>query len=761
MKVILFGGVALLAMAPISSAWAQNSGGAAPAQPAAQAPTPPPSAGSSADPQTVVVTALRVQTNIQKTPLAVSAISSSQLRDAGIVDARDLAALVPNFAFTQDSYDARISIRGVTSTNVTDFGDPSVAFLMDGIYIARPADMMSSFYDLNRVEVLRGPQGTLYGRNTTAGVVNVISAPPRHDYEESIDVRAGNLDMYGATGMVNVPVGEDLGLRIAMNYQRQDSNIIEGVPSKYSPNPGTDQFSTRVSFGGAVNDRFNFVVRADVTHSGGTENDFVDTTNAFIMTNKPGVTPIYINQSGDALRTLHYAPVVPSQRNDLDMGIMTEMTYHFGLFDLTYLGGYRATVRDDLRNFRLNNSYNNKVTYNGQFNDWSHELRASFGQGTRFSGQFGLYYFQEHIHLDYNLFPPFATSVGGPNAVGYAETSDPDHSESEAAFGQLTYEIIDNLHLTGGLRYTRDTKSTDGGNYIELNNPLTGVVSNVLSSANVADRTWSDTTWKTGLDYDINNLGLVYASVSTGYKAGGFNTGCQAGTGATCSLTANTLYYQPETITSYEGGYKFAFFDRRLRWNLSVFHYDYSNLQLSTFAFTAKGGPTRLTQNAGAAKVDGVENDFSFTPWTNGKFEVTPAFTDARYTSFVPKIASGYSRSFNGLPLDHAPKWSGSVAYEHTIPLANGGRLVGKVLSNISSPYYIADLALLVQYKNPSYTKTDLTLTYNAPHNKWYVEAFAKNLEDTITLSNVGSGLIANATLGEPRTFGVRAGAKY
>ncbi|MGC4250941.1 MAG: TonB-dependent receptor plug domain-containing protein [Sphingobium sp.] len=180
------------------------------------------SAGSQ-DNADIVVTATRSETLLSKTPISMTALSATSLRDGGVTDARALSESVPNVAITQSGDSVRISIRGVTSTDTTDKGDPSAAFLLDGIYIGRPASVLgSSFYDLDRVEVLRGPQGTLYGRNTTAGVINVISKRPTDRFEASLDGSYGNFGKADVTGMINVPLGAGLGVRAAVNYQVQD-----------------------------------------------------------------------------------------------------------------------------------------------------------------------------------------------------------------------------------------------------------------------------------------------------------------------------------------------------------------------------------------------------------------------------------------------------------------------------------------------------------------------------------------------------------
>lgn len=711
----------------------------------------------------IVVTATRQSTLLSKTPIAMTAVTGEGLLSAGITDARALADAVPNLAISENGDAVRISIRGVTSSDTTEKGDPSAAFLLDGVYIARPADVMGSFYDLERVEVLRGPQGTLYGRNTTAGVVNVISAKPKDAFEASVNAKYGNLNSITGGAMVNVPVGAGLAVRAAVNYDRQDNNLVKGVASDIPLNPYRNLISTRLSFGGTIGDDFDFVIRGDYSAAKGTLTNALPLSAFYAGTPTVGVDPLYVDRGSRVQRTLPYAEEYANRRDNEFYGIMGEFTYDFGPAALTYLGSYRKTDRNDVRNLYLFSALNNPATFQGSFKQQSHELRAAFGQGNPLHGQAGVYYFREESALEYNLGAPLSQFVGGPNAVGFAFPQGPTISRSRAAFGQVTYDVTPDLHLTGGLRYTNDFKSRNGATVLDMIDPATKVVTRITLNENIAARTFNKLTWKAGFDYDAQGLGLIYGSVSTGYKAGGFNDGCVTGGGLGCGLSANQLYYNPETLTAYEGGVKFKLLDNALRLNLSAFHYDYKSLQLSQ-ATSVGGVPQILTQNAGTAKVDGFEFEALMTPSSRDSVEFTINFTDARYDSFTPSVANGatlVTRDFKGLQLDHAPKWSASAGYTHSFPLGNGGKVDASARTRFSSAYYMQDLSILAQFRQPAFTKTDLTLGYKAPEDRWFLQGFVKNLENEITLAAAVSGIGAAATIEEPRTYGVRAGFNF
>lgn len=716
----------------------------------------------------IIVTATRSETLLSKTPIALTAITNEGLRDSGITDARALNDLVPNLRITENGDAVRISIRGVTSSDTTEKGDPSAAFLLDGIYIARAADTLGSFYDLERVEVLRGPQGTLYGRNTTAGVINVIAARPSDTFEASADGRYGNLNSIGATGMINVPVGEGLGIRAAVNYDRQDANLIKGVASNIPLNPFRNVLAGRLSFGGTVGDNFDFVIRGDYTQSKGALSNAVPLSTFFPVLPAIGLDPLYVDSSSRNQRTLPYAEQFPNRRNNNVWGVMGEFTYDFGPASLTYLGSHRETERNDVRNLRLFGALNNPAFFFGDFKQDSHELRAAFGNDGPLHGQVGAYYFKEKSFIEFNLGNPLSGLVAGNNfnAIGFAFPQGPTIAESKAAFGQLTYDLTEDLHVTAGIRYTNDLKSRDGATVLDFNtvaNSFCGALRCVLNE-NIAAKKFNKLTWKAGVDYDAPGLGLIYASVSTGYKAGGFNDGCITGSGLGCALSANELFYNPETLTAYEGGLKFKLLDNALRLNISAFHYDYKSLQLSTVVTPPNAPPATLTSNAGSAKVDGIELEALISPSDNDRIEFSINYTDARYDNFVPIVLVGgrpVSRDFGGLNLDHAPKYTASAGYTHIIPLGNGGSVEASARTRLSSEYFMQDLNILGQYHQPAFTKTDLTLTFKAPEDRFYIQAFAKNLENEITLAAASSGLAASATIEEPRTYGVRAGLKF
>ncbi|NHO67335.1 TonB-dependent receptor [Aestuariicella hydrocarbonica] len=706
----------------------------------------------------VTVTATRTESLLSETPIAMTALTPDSMRDSGITDATKLNDVVPNVRLTESNGDYRVAIRGVSSTDTTEKGDPSVAFMQNGIYIARSQDIVGSFFDLERVEVLRGPQGTLYGRNTTAGVINVLSARPKNEFEASVDMELGNYGTENFTGMVNVPLNDNLAMRAAVNREKRDT-VLEG-PGAKNLDAFRDNLTGRLSLGGDY-DKFEFVVVGEASQAEGSVFNILPISNFFPdgYATTPTIDPRYhAAGSTDDLLNVPFEITAPDSRDEDRWSLMTEATYHFDNFSLTYLGSVRDADREFNRNYMVLGSIPNPATFVGSFEQSSHELRIAFGQDKPLHGQAGLYYFKEEIDLELNLGNPIASMFFGENAVGYAFPQGPVEAESKAAFTELTYNITNDLHVTGGIRYTEDEKSREGATVLDVQDPDTGVVTRTVLNENLAADDWTKTTWKLGVDYFLGDLGMIYASVATGYKAGGFNDGCVEGSGIGCTQPAELLYYGPEELTSIEAGFKFSLLEDTLNLNASVFTYDYTEKQIEA---TIVNPPARVTRNAGEAGIEGIEIDGIWLPYENGKLEFSATWLDAVYDDFVPDEANYPDLNFKGKYLDHAPENTFRLSYTHTFPLSIGGYLDANVSSLYSSEYYIVDLPNVSQFKQPSYTKTNVTLTYHSEDDSWYVQAYGKNLEDEITLGSATSGFFGAANVEDPRTYGVRAGMKF
>jgi iron complex outermembrane recepter protein len=737
----------------------------------------------------IVVTATRFETLASKTPIALTAISGEGLRSAGITNPTALGDQIPSVMINRNN-GLQITIRGVTSADGTEKGDPSAAFMSDGVYIARQQAQEVSFFDLSRVEVLRGPQGTLFGRNTTAGAVNVITnRPDLAKLGGSVDVAYGNYGNTQATAVLNAPVSDNFGLRFAVNLDRRDSFLKAGTNFNAPLSPYKDNLGARLT-ALLKFDKGELLIRGDYTRLGGNGINAVSTGNYYTgyaaATALPGftnatttdtVSPVYIGDTltNDQLRSLNAtsADGITNQqlannfkRDNASYGIGAEFKYDLGPVTLNYIGSYREFRRNE-GNYSYNVAGLAPNLFNGAYWQNSQELRLSTNGDGPFRAQVGVYYFKERADIQlfiYNRVINGARLQPGQivNGNGYV-FGFPQHfvlSQSKAAFGQVTYSPAPALRITAGIRYTADTKARIGSTVQCQVSTACATPGDVISTNN-ASRDYSKTTWKVGFDYDVSQGTLLYGTVSTGYKAGGFNDGCEVGTLAGCTEPASSLYYDPESITSYEVGVKSRMFDNKLRFNLSAFHYDYSGLQLTQVGPFCAGQNCTRTRNATSAKVDGIELEGSLAATLNDRIDFSAAYLNARYSAFVPNAVTFPLVNWNGKKLDRSPTTTFSLGYSHTFDIANGGNVVAGVRTRYSSSFQISALSILGFFTQPSYTQSEATLTYTAPEKAYYFQAYVKNIENKFLVTAVGGGVNGTLQASDPRTFGVRAGMKF
>jgi len=729
----------------------------------------------------IIVTANRMESELSKTPVAVSVITGDALISAGITNPTELVDRVPGLSIDRAN-GLQLTIRGVSSTDNTEKGDPSAAFLLDGIYIARPQAQEVSFFDLERTEVVRGPQGTLYGRNTTAGLVNVISARPQDEFGASVNATIGDFGTQQITGMVNVPVSEAVAVRAAVNYDRRDTYLIENPNNDFDSDPVKDNLSARLSASFKITESAELVLRADYSQIEGKfwrEDTFSSAllSNLYAMPLVPpaagqrGTNPTYVGGSSDDLRRITYTDSRSIATDNDTWGLMAEFSWELSqTTTLTYLGSYREFNRSEQFPLFFGSAAPGvDITvpslFDGSYDQDSHELRIAY-DGDRLDFQAGAYYFKETSGIFFALLGLVAPNPGDDGFV-FGFPQDPTESESRAVFGQGTFGLTDRFRLTAGVRYTEDDKSRVGASisHRTLDEPIDFVASPANpapDSLNNAAVSYEKTTWRAGLEFDLSDATLLYANISTGYKAGGFNDGCLAGdTSCNTPIEANRLFYDPEELTAYELGLRSRIGDTA-RIFAAYFHYDYTDLQLSQ-VLNICGGPCQVTTNAGEAEVDGIELEAEFQPNERNRITAGISWLDAVYTDY--EIVPGVS--FAGEPLNRAPEWTLSLGYAHTVPLSNGAGIVFDIHSRYVDEYFILSSGLVAHFRQPSFTKTDVSIGYHADGNAWYVEAFGKNLEDEVTLGNAGISVAfpglnnGNASLSAPRTYGLRLGFRF
>ena len=755
----------------------------------------------------IIVTATREKTLLSKTPIAITAITGEDLRAKGIVGPTGLAESVPNLSIDRTN-GLQITIRGVSSTDGTEKGDPSAAFLLDGIYLARPQQADVGFFDVNHVEVLRGPQGTLYGRNTTAGVVNVITNKPEIGaFSAGANFGYGNYNSLNADAFVNIPAGDSVAFRLSGTYDQRDALIRPMAGDRLSLNPFRKNYAFRAQAYFKLGDNGDLLLRGSYGSLAGSRFTGAPTSNFFDLSHTDPLgntvaqySPIAGGNNALVTRNLMLLPVngVPLGRaagapdpsrpayvDDKSYGIDGELNYDFGGVKATYIGSYRkykakenaaldiyGLLPGNLPPFlsALMVNYNKDCPsgrcsypafFDGDYKQTSHELRFAIGGDGPFKVQLGGYYFREESTIGFWIidFPEFI--IGNNKLYGF-----PQHtiSSTKAGFAQATLKIGDSIRLTAGGRYTDDDKFRYG-HTVATNNITAPIVIGGSTYANDAQIKKKKFTWRAGFDADVLG-GLVYGSVATGYKQGGFGDGCS--TGGTTKVTSagerclptdpQAIYYDAETLTAYELGFR-GKVATGVRIDATVFYYDYKNLQLSS-QLNINGAPTLVTTNAGKASVKGLELEAVLNPAQNHQVTLGMNLLDSHYTKFCPGInaAGACIFDFAGRKLDRSPSQVLYARYDWTIPVGEGN-IVASAGTKLTSSYAVTQFgAAPVQYFTPSHSNTSLSLTYSAPESRWYVAAFAKNLENFLEIRSATSDAV---TPGDPRTYGIRAGFKF
>ena len=736
----------VLAVTTLALAAGQLFAQAAPAAAASapEAPAAEPKAALKTLPE-VVVTAQKVAQPASKAPVALSVLGGEDLKEAGINDPRALTEAVPNVVIAQESGKLQIAIRGVVSLDMTEKGDPSAAFNVDGAYIARFEAQTGAFLDLDRIEVLRGPQGTLYGRNATAGAINLITNKPKRHFGARVEAEVGNYGARRAEGMINVPINDMLLLRAAVSAAKRDSFLKPG-PNSDIPLESKDDYAGRIHLLANFSKDTSLLLTAEASHQGGGGATPVPMGNFFAGTYidrlpfSPANTgnniqdPVYVDRGSAAQRTAGQRFTnTDARRDNSNESLRAEFKTGLGFADLTYQLAHASGDLDDVQN-GVYFGFPFRGGIKGTSRSTSHELRLnSAGQGT-LRWVAGLYSFDEKIHRD-TKYQTFITAPFGSFTVDVPFNIDV-RNKSQAVFGQATYSVLPTTRLTLGLRKTRDEKA---GVDTLAGTPAVAPAT-VSKAAYDKSVSFNDTSWRLGVDHDLVPGTMLYASMATGYKAGGFNDKVTAGS------------YKPEHLRSIELGIKSKLLADRLQLTASVFNYDYKDMQLNAVV-CASADPSScgsLTTNASSATVRGVEFEARWLASDYGQWRSALSYTKAEFDRYKPNATTDWS----GQQLDRAPKAVVSLGYTHRFPLASGGEVSAAVGQRLSSSYTISDPSVGIRYRQPLFHKTDASLGWSSDSGKLFVQLFVKNLEDKVTIESRVPG---SFFVGDPRTFGIRA----
>lgn len=730
---------AALALLLPSATLAQTETDAAPADDTAQ-----PAGQASAD---IVVTAQRRSERLQDVPMAISTFDGAAMQRSPVTNLSDIQTSIPNVNISPRNSSGVVSIRGIGFDIVTAGAEGSVAIHSDGVYQSRPLGALSGLFDVERIEVARGPQGTLYGRNATGGAINIISRRPTKDLSGYIDLSYGNYNAVAIEGAVSGPIaGDKLLARVSAKVEQRD-----GWGTNAANGTRIDDLKSRAVRGMLEfrpSDTVTFLLAGDY---------FKRDDNAYAV----HFGGCVIGACGPNAGTSRGYPVPQDPR---DVSNDTQPVNRPESYGIALTSKVELPFADlsSITAFRKGNSYY-KFDFDGtaqpgafltreeNYKTFSQELQLA-GDSGNLDWVAGLYYFHERNFARANgQFPPFITFLSQYFQGGTLTT------DAYAAFGEASYHLTPELTLTAGARYSKERKHIED-EFFFTNGPVNMVGRQAAPSADVPcvtclglpDRAkFNSFTPKFGLRYQFAANKLIYVTVQKGFKSGGFAVG------------AVTPAFDPETIWSYEAGIKASWFDRTLTTNISAYHYDYSNLQVGQVQ-----GVATIVRNAGSAKVDGVEAEVRLSVGSHLSFDGFTAYNHARFTDYTtanPAINPALPLDLTGNLLSNAPKWTGKLGAEYRIPSAGGEwTLRGEMFT--SSRVYFSPFNNATNSQSP-YSLFNANFRYDAD-DEWYVSAFINNIADKdvkagsiVTSGTTGAFVIAQYL--PPRTYGIKVGKTF
>lgn len=774
--------------------------GGAQAQTAPEAPASAPAAKDEQKIAEVIVTATKRSTSLQKTPVAITALSAAALEDNHVQTLLDVVNLVPGFQATGqgDHGVITMTMRGIGNDSAkTEYADPEVATFVDGVYSPRPEGATALLFDLDAIEVLRGPQGTLWGRNSTVGAVNMQTAKPvLGQTSGTAEMGIGDYRRLGARGAVNVPLGDTAALRVAFVHEQHDGYV------DYQKLPIPSEASQRAAWAasGGAPGKFQ-MINPNLFVAGGPKYYGQDQSAvrlsllwqpaaqwkwnvAYEHFTDRGTLPMNLMQEPRAGQDRWSALIdtAPSLKRDTD-SVRSRLEYTISPdMGLTYIAGWSrfdgaSTFDQDggagvPTSFATGATFQANNTVASRYTNYSHELELqSLGKRT-VDWQLGLYYAAEENSIRFDI-PVFNGTQQGAVAWQGSFIQPKETVKSQAAFGQATWNLTDSLHLTGGLRYTHDRRTNEGGNGYTWNYdasvpqvPVSPMIDPRLPGqgynpgvpSNDGVYSGNKLTGLARVAWDLDRDNMLYASVSTGYKSGGLQDGGKT--------------YGAETLTNYEIGSKSTLLGGALQMNNALFYEKFKDFQFSAPVTNPDGTRGLATNNAEGAKVYGLESEIVARLTRDDRLQLALTWMPhaklgrliggsndyALPTCAIPGISTCLDVSGNTMP--HVPKFAAQVQYQHVFRLANGATLTPRASVHYETASWLSVFNLGDGDRQKAYTRGDLGLRF--AHNKTWVDAFVRNVSDvnvkTSAMNAFGPWL---AQYLPPRTIGINAGIEF
>ncbi len=718
----------------------------------ASALAPSQAAGEEGQIQDIVVSARRRDETLQQTPIAITAISPAQLEAKASINIGDLQGAAPNVLITNQNSGAaaaNVSIRGLTFADVEKSFEPTVGVVVDGVFIGTNTGQFFDFFDISQIEVLRGPQGTLFGRNTIGGVINIRRTRPTGEWGGKFEATYGNYDSWSGRAVVNVPIVDGLLAAKGFYFHNQsDGYYRNGITGDRVGKSNNENFGASFLFTPASNFDALLTLEKQVQ-------DFVPVNSSISQTGDLVCLFAPANQCnrGTTGKDLYTVFSSPANSHYEAPAATLEMNLDLDSVKLTSITGYRKSKEAQTQDFDSTSANLYYVDRRQKFHQFSQELRAGGKIGSAFDYVVGAYYYKSRYFLTQ------ATQLQVLNSTGFQRTI--GTSESYAAFGDFNVQLLDKVRLSFGGRYTHDKKTND--NFVT---PFQFPLGRYKGSK---------FTPKVGLDYRPTDDLMLYASWSRGYRSGGLS-----GRGQT--LVSSTTPYGPETVDSYEVGFKSSFLDRKLLFNVAGFYSDYKSLQQSTTipVNTSIGNETLIT-NVGSARIKGIEAELTAKPVRGLTLNAAVGLLKSKFKDFITQApVAGVPTTFDYSANDliYNPKETFSATADYVVPTSFGEARLNLSYRNIApydqqistGPTTVSNGIVIVNGNDPR-VRTDrqglldasASLVFDLNGRKARVTAFGRNLADDRgpNAALTVAGLFAFSSAREPRTYGMQLGFEF
>lgn len=683
----------------------------------------------------IIVTAQKRAENSQSVPIAMAAVSGDSLADARILETRSLQNIMPSLQYGQGGGFAIPYLRGVGNTVLQPGAEPSVATFVDGVYVVSNQGTVMPLLGVDRVEVLAGPQGTLYGRNATGGAINIYSLTPSQQVEAKLVATGGNRKRAEGSGHISGPLSDSFAVGLYAAYSRRDSFLdFSGAP----PSQADENYAWGVRF------KSVFEPTDGVKFIGSVEYLKFQSVDGAYRNVQPNSFGIGVG-GNPAIERYHIFSDTAHISKPRTFSAVLREEFDLGFADLVGITGYRRLRSQAASNIDGVDAPLVDVSAPIFSRQFSQEVQILSKPESPIQWITGLYYLQEHggfggLNVHSNILfgaAPFNTST----------TSGDQRIKSYAAFAQATIPLADTLKLTLGGRYTIDKKVKPNQiSSVSRNGTPVGIPDTVTLGA---EKTWHNFSPKITVEYQLDHA-LLYATYSKGFKSGQFQT----------SSAPDIIPANPEKLTAYEAGLKSDLLDRRLRLNTAFYYYDFRDLQVQVLE--PGGGVSAVTRNAARAEAYGAELWLTAAVTDQFTIDASMAYEHSKYKSFanapffvlrpgLPNIQSPVSATGN--PLVRAPEFVGTLGATYAIPLGSGGTV--KLHSDLyyNGGFYFDPVKVLKQDK---YALLNASVTYVSSDEKWSVSVWGTNITDSYYIGETQRNPFGTiVTDGERSMFGL------